>query len=49
MRKRVRGRYDEVLARLPEALKAEGFGVLTRVDAEAAFGVIVDAIAHFSR
>ena len=24
--------YDEVLARLPEALKAEGFGVLTEVD-----------------
>jgi uncharacterized protein (DUF302 family) len=24
--------YDEVLVRLPEALKAEGFGVLTEVD-----------------
>jgi len=25
-------RYDAVLAKLPEALKAEGFGVLTEVD-----------------
>ena len=24
--------YDEVLARLPEALKSEGFGVLTEID-----------------
>jgi len=24
--------FDEVLARLPEALKGEGFGVLTRID-----------------
>lgn len=24
--------YDEVLAKLPEALKAEGFGVLTEID-----------------
>lgn len=34
MRKRVQGRYDDVLTRLPEALKAEGFGVLTRIDVQ---------------
>lgn len=34
MRKQASGTYDEVLARLPEALKAEGFGVLTRVDVQ---------------
>ncbi|MEO6773362.1 MAG: DUF302 domain-containing protein [Kofleriaceae bacterium] len=27
--------YDEALARLPEALKAEGFGVLTEIDVAA--------------
>jgi uncharacterized protein (DUF302 family) len=27
--------YDEVLARVPERLKAEGFGVLTRIDMKA--------------
>jgi uncharacterized protein (DUF302 family) len=32
MRKSVRRGFDEVLAQLPEALKAEGFGVLTRID-----------------
>jgi uncharacterized protein (DUF302 family) len=32
MRKTVAKGYDEVLARIPEALKAEGFGVLTRID-----------------
>ncbi len=32
IRKRVPGTYDEVLARIPEALKAQGFGVLTRID-----------------
>ena len=34
MRKSVRKGFDEVLARLPEALKAEGFGVLTRIDVQ---------------
>ncbi len=32
IRKTVAKGFDEVLARLPEALKAEGFGVLTRID-----------------
>jgi uncharacterized protein (DUF302 family) len=32
MKRSVKGTFDEVLARLPEALKQEGFGVLTRID-----------------
>jgi uncharacterized protein (DUF302 family) len=28
----VTGTYDQTLAKLPEALKAEGFGVLTEID-----------------
>jgi len=28
-------RYDDVLARLPEVLKSEGFGVLTEIDVQA--------------
>ncbi len=32
IRKTVKGQYDQVLAKLPEVLKAEGFGVLTRID-----------------
>jgi uncharacterized protein (DUF302 family) len=35
MTKTVAGSFDEVLARIPEALKAEGFGVLTRIDVQA--------------
>jgi uncharacterized protein (DUF302 family) len=34
MSRNVQGTIDEVLARLPEALKAEGFGVLTRIDVQ---------------
>ncbi len=32
IRRNLKGSYDEVLARVPEALKAQGFGVLTRID-----------------
>ncbi len=32
MRKTIAKGFDEVLAQVPEALKAEGFGVLTRID-----------------
>ncbi len=32
MKKTVSAKFDEVLARIPELLKAEGFGVLTRID-----------------
>ena len=32
IRKALRATYDEALARIPEALKSEGFGVLTEID-----------------
>jgi uncharacterized protein (DUF302 family) len=32
IRKTVKGDYEQVLAKVPEVLKAEGFGVLTRID-----------------
>jgi len=32
LRKRTRESYEEVLARIPDLLKAEGFGVLTQID-----------------
>ena len=31
----VKAKYDDVLARVPELLKGEGFGVLTRIDMKA--------------
>ncbi len=35
IQKTVRSTYDETLARLPEVLKSEGFGVLTEIDVQA--------------
>ncbi len=35
IRKTVKGEYEQVLAKVPEVLKAEGFGVLTRIDVKA--------------
>jgi uncharacterized protein (DUF302 family) len=35
LRKTIDQDYDAVLARVPEVLKAEGFGVLTRIDVQA--------------
>ena len=32
IRKELKTSYEEVVAKLPEALKAEGFGVLTEID-----------------
>jgi hypothetical protein len=37
IRKSLRATYDEALARVPEALKAEGFGVLTEIDIQSTF------------
>lgn len=34
IRKELRATYDEALARVPEALKSEGFGVLTEIDVQ---------------
>ncbi len=35
LRKETRSSYEDVLARVPELLKAEGFGVLTEIDVKA--------------
>jgi uncharacterized protein (DUF302 family) len=35
MRRKVAGRFDDVLEKIPAALKEEGFGVLTRIDVTA--------------
>ena len=32
IKRSIRATYDEALARVPEALKSEGFGVLTEID-----------------
>jgi uncharacterized protein (DUF302 family) len=32
IRKTVTGEFEKVLAKVPEVLKAEGFGILTRID-----------------
>jgi uncharacterized protein (DUF302 family) len=34
IRKELRTSYDEALTRVPEALKSEGFGVLTEIDVQ---------------
>ena len=34
IRKTVKGDYEQVLAKVQEALKAEGFGILTRIDVQ---------------
>ena len=35
LKKTTRGSYEDVLARIPDLLKAEGFGVLTEIDVKA--------------
>jgi uncharacterized protein (DUF302 family) len=34
IRKALRATYDEALSRIPEALKSQGFGVLTEIDVQ---------------
>jgi uncharacterized protein (DUF302 family) len=38
IRKELRATYDEALTRVPEALKSEGFGVLTEIDIQSTLG-----------
>lgn len=42
LKKSLKVTYEEALARIPEALKAEGFGVLTEIDVAATLKAKID-------
>jgi len=46
IRKELRASYDEALARVPEALKSEGFGVLTEIDMQSTLKQKLGTIAE---